>query len=285
MRERLHDAPGVGQILRHAMDGAPRALAGEERGLPVEDSGRIHLDRDEVLRQIEPVGTAVVARAEHGIRFGAAGIAGGKATDGGAPSVVVVVTETGGGIQVGVAGDVRTQGLETGPGLIFYTPYPQYAWPNMSVTIRASGDPRLLLRDVRAQLLTLDRDLPAINPRTLDDVVDEVLAPRRQTMLLVAAFAALASAAQAAELRPLSTGTLRGIAFGHGASSTLVLWAGSGAPRLQRPVPKATATDASGHDLSWPKTGLAVGAAPVLVRVGTPLADALQIVHAGKESS
>ena len=48
-----------------------------------------------------------------------------------------------------MVGDVKTQGLESDAGTIFYTPYPQYSWPNLSLTIRADGDPRQLLHAAR----------------------------------------------------------------------------------------------------------------------------------------
>ncbi len=47
---------------------------------------------------------------------------------------------------VGVAADVKTRGLDADAGMVFYTPYPQFTWPNVRVTIRSEGDPRTLLK-------------------------------------------------------------------------------------------------------------------------------------------
>jgi putative ABC transport system permease protein len=93
---------------------------------------------------------------------------------------------------VGVAADVKTQGLEADAGMVFYTPYAQFAWPNMSLTLRTAGDPRPLLNAARAQVVAVDRDLPVVNPRTTEELLDGVLAQRRQTMYVVAGFAVVA---------------------------------------------------------------------------------------------
>ncbi len=93
---------------------------------------------------------------------------------------------------VGVAGDVKTQGLEADAGMVFYTPYPQFAWPNMSLSVRTTGDPRRLFNAAQAQVFAVDRDLPVVNPRTTEDLLDGVLAERRQTMYAASGFALVA---------------------------------------------------------------------------------------------
>ncbi len=93
---------------------------------------------------------------------------------------------------VGLAGDVKTQALETDAGMIYYTPYAQFAWPNVSITIRATGDPMALVHAAREQILAVDRDMPVVNPRPLEDLVDSAMSGRRQTMWLIAGFAAAA---------------------------------------------------------------------------------------------
>ena len=93
---------------------------------------------------------------------------------------------------VGVAGDVKSRGLDSDAGMVFYTPYPQFSWPNMALTIRTNGDPQQLSHAVRAQVFAVDRDLPVVNTRTVEEVVDNTLSQRRQTMYLIAGFAAVA---------------------------------------------------------------------------------------------
>jgi putative ABC transport system permease protein len=93
---------------------------------------------------------------------------------------------------VGVAGDVRSQSLESDSGLVFYTPYPQFAWPNLAITVRAAGNPPGLANSTRAQVFAADRDLPVVNVRTLEDVVDQTLTQRRQVLYVIGGFAAAA---------------------------------------------------------------------------------------------
>ena len=93
---------------------------------------------------------------------------------------------------VGVAGDVKTQGLESDPGMVFYTPYAQFSWPNVTIALRTTGDPRQFANAARTQVTQSDQDLPVVNLRTLDELVESVLAQRRQTMYLIAGFAAVA---------------------------------------------------------------------------------------------
>lgn len=93
---------------------------------------------------------------------------------------------------VGVAADVKTRGLEAGSDWVFYTPYPQFAWPNLSLTVRTASDPLRALHAVRAQVYAADPDLPVNRPRTLAALVGEALERRRQTMILAGGFAVLA---------------------------------------------------------------------------------------------
>jgi putative ABC transport system permease protein len=93
---------------------------------------------------------------------------------------------------VGVAGDVKTQSLDAEAGMIFYSPYLQFTWPGVQVAIRTAADPAAMVNAVRGQILDLDRDLPVINPQTMEQVVDNTLTGRRQTMWLITGFAAVA---------------------------------------------------------------------------------------------
>jgi putative ABC transport system permease protein len=93
---------------------------------------------------------------------------------------------------VGVAGDVKSRGLDGDAGLVLYTPYPQFGWANVALAFRAAGDPRLLVNAVEAQVRAVDRDLPLIRVQTLDDYVQNALSGRRRLMWLVAGFAGLA---------------------------------------------------------------------------------------------
>jgi putative ABC transport system permease protein len=93
---------------------------------------------------------------------------------------------------VGVAGDVKSQSLEADSGLVFYTSYPQFPWPGMTLTIRAAGDASSLSNAMRAAVLSVDPDLPLVNMRTLESLEGQALAQRRQMMYVIAGFAAVA---------------------------------------------------------------------------------------------
>lgn len=94
---------------------------------------------------------------------------------------------------VGVAGDVKERSLDSGAGMVYYTPYPQFAWPNVALTVRSAGDPRPLVRAARAQIAAVDPDLPVTHVQTLDEFVADHLSERRQTLYLLSGFAAVAA--------------------------------------------------------------------------------------------
>jgi putative ABC transport system permease protein len=93
---------------------------------------------------------------------------------------------------VGVAADVKERGLESDAGMVFYTPYPQFSWPSVQVTVRTAGDPRALINAARAQVFAVDRDLPVTGVETLETFLDGLVAQRRQTMYLIGGFAGVA---------------------------------------------------------------------------------------------
>jgi putative ABC transport system permease protein len=93
---------------------------------------------------------------------------------------------------VGVAGDVKSRSLDSDAGVVYYTSYAQFAWPNVSLTIRAAGDPRSLINAAQAQVFAGDRDLPAVSVQTLDEYLDTALRQRRRLLYLIAGFAGVA---------------------------------------------------------------------------------------------
>jgi putative ABC transport system permease protein len=93
---------------------------------------------------------------------------------------------------VGVAGDVRSAGLETEPQPEIYVPYLQNPWPTMTLVARTSGDPMRSADALRKEVLALDPDQPVYNVRPLHQVVADSIVPRRFQMLVISLFAALA---------------------------------------------------------------------------------------------
>jgi putative ABC transport system permease protein len=93
---------------------------------------------------------------------------------------------------VGVVGNVRYAGLERAPSPTMYVPFKQQVFSAMWMLISTDGDPAQLAGPARQALLNVDRTLPAFSITTLSNVVDESVAQRRFSMLLLAAFAIVA---------------------------------------------------------------------------------------------
>jgi predicted permease len=95
---------------------------------------------------------------------------------------------------VGVVGRVKQDTLDSDPRIAFYQPQTQYPTRAMTVALRSSDDPSGVLSAVKKELRNLDADLPMYYVRTMQQRMDESLARRRFSMLLLAVFAGVALA-------------------------------------------------------------------------------------------
>jgi len=93
---------------------------------------------------------------------------------------------------VGVVGRVKQYTLDSKSRIAMYLPHTQAPSRGMNVVIRTDRDPAALAPAVRQAIHALDPDLPIYNLRTMSERVDESLARRRFSMLLLTLFAALA---------------------------------------------------------------------------------------------
>jgi len=94
---------------------------------------------------------------------------------------------------VGVAGDVKNNGLAREPLVAMYTPYAQRPWPAMQFAIRTAGpDPMALASVARAAFRGVDRDLPLTRMDTMDAALAGSVATERLTTALLIAFALVA---------------------------------------------------------------------------------------------
>jgi len=100
---------------------------------------------------------------------------------------------------IGVAGDIRHNGLDTPARAQVFMPHAQFVpfWKDttvrsFSIALRTSGDPRAVAAAAVARIRELDRDLPVSQVMTLEAVVDRAVGPRRLQMLLLAIFAGIA---------------------------------------------------------------------------------------------
>jgi predicted permease len=95
---------------------------------------------------------------------------------------------------VGVVGRVKQDTLDSDPRIAYYLPQTQYPTRAMTVALRSGHDPSGVLSAVKNELRKLDADLPMYYIRTMQQRVDESLARRRFSMLLLAVFAGVALA-------------------------------------------------------------------------------------------
>src|SRR5580693_977394 len=95
---------------------------------------------------------------------------------------------------VGVVGRVKQDALDSDPRIAFYFPHSQYTTPAMNVVLRSNVAPAALTSAIKKEIRELDPDLPIYNVRTMDERVQESLARRRFSMVMLGLFAALALA-------------------------------------------------------------------------------------------
>jgi predicted lysophospholipase L1 biosynthesis ABC-type transport system permease subunit len=102
---------------------------------------------------------------------------------------------------IGIVGDVHDRGLSQPPPAIVYYPVPgervynnpTYVWPTVTYVIRSlrTGTPRLL-DEMRQAVWAVDPNLPLVNIRAMDDILDESLARTSFTLMMLAIAGAMA---------------------------------------------------------------------------------------------
>jgi putative ABC transport system permease protein len=95
---------------------------------------------------------------------------------------------------VGMAADVRNNGLAQDTQAQLYLPFQQLSWGNMNLLVRTAVQPNSLVSAVRAQISGVDPDQPVTNIQTVDQFMDSSRAQPRFTMLLLGVFSAAALA-------------------------------------------------------------------------------------------
>jgi predicted permease len=93
---------------------------------------------------------------------------------------------------VGIAGDTRDEGLDTGPTPTMYQPIMQEEIFSASLVIRTKGDPALMQPAVLKAMRDVDPKQLIENVATLEQVRDATVAPRRLNALFIASFGTLA---------------------------------------------------------------------------------------------
>jgi putative ABC transport system permease protein len=93
---------------------------------------------------------------------------------------------------VGIAGNVRSDGLDAAAEPTMYVPIAQDTFGTMWVVARASGDAASLAGSVRRTLHDIDPALPAYTVTPMPVIVNDSIAPQRFSMTLLALFAGVA---------------------------------------------------------------------------------------------
>ena len=93
---------------------------------------------------------------------------------------------------IGVVGDVRSRELAKANDVEFYRPSPQRSFSFFNLVVRTSVNPETAAPMVRAALDKIDKEIPILQPNTLDTIITQSLGQRRLTMGLLGAFAGIA---------------------------------------------------------------------------------------------
>jgi putative ABC transport system permease protein len=93
---------------------------------------------------------------------------------------------------VGVVGNVRDASLDANPNPTMYAPFNHDTFASMWIVARTTGDPLALSAAVRQSVQSIDSLLPAFAMTPLATAVNESLAQRRFSMLLLGLFACIA---------------------------------------------------------------------------------------------
>jgi len=97
---------------------------------------------------------------------------------------------------IGVVGDVKYSGLDSGPEPTIYVPYNENGWAgwawSMYLVVRSSGSAAQIVPAIRAELAGMDSTLPLAQVRTMDELLDDSLVQQRFRTWLITGFAALA---------------------------------------------------------------------------------------------
>jgi putative ABC transport system permease protein len=95
---------------------------------------------------------------------------------------------------VGVLDDTRLYGLDNPPRLEIYLPLAQYLRSEMTLVVKATGDPSALVPSIRSVVSSIDRDQPWSSVATMESLRAASISTRQVTFALLALFSALSVA-------------------------------------------------------------------------------------------
>ena len=92
---------------------------------------------------------------------------------------------------VGVAGNVKSEGLDSAPGNMMYWPESQFPSIFNNLVVRTTGDPAGLAAALKSAVWSVDRDQPLANIATMEEHLSRSVATRRLQTFLIGVFAVL----------------------------------------------------------------------------------------------
>jgi putative ABC transport system permease protein len=95
---------------------------------------------------------------------------------------------------IGVVANVRHSSLEQDAGFEMYFPLAQMTPGSVELVVRARRPAEAVAPDIRTAMRAVEPSLPTAEFRTLDDVIDRAVSPRRFVVVLLGGFAVLALA-------------------------------------------------------------------------------------------
>ncbi|HEV7521231.1 MAG TPA: ABC transporter permease [Candidatus Angelobacter sp.] len=97
---------------------------------------------------------------------------------------------------VGVVGDVKYSGLDAQPAPTLYVPYNENGWimwsRDMYLVVRTPLEPAAIVPALRAQLESINRDIPLASVQTMDHLIEDSVVQEKFRTWLVGIFAGLA---------------------------------------------------------------------------------------------
>jgi putative ABC transport system permease protein len=93
---------------------------------------------------------------------------------------------------VGVVADVKLNGVERDTPSQAYVPFSQHPTGLQWLVARTPGDPLQVAASVERAIYAIDKDLPVVSIRSMEQLLSRSIAQRRLTLVLLASFAALA---------------------------------------------------------------------------------------------
>jgi putative ABC transport system permease protein len=93
---------------------------------------------------------------------------------------------------VGMASDVKNNGLAVDAQPQLYLPFPQLPWGNMNLLVRTAIDPHQLVATLRQQVYAVDPDQPITQVQTMEELLATFRAQPRFTVFLLSSLSSMA---------------------------------------------------------------------------------------------